>query len=368
MKRLKGLILFLLLSILLGCWDSTQIEDIYLINSIGIDKTEEADKINVTLIAPTIHPEAVEPKADISSVGYSLRSAQDNIQSKAARIIKYTNTKLLILSEEIARSGISEHVDTLLRDPEGRGTMKIIVTEGMATELMRLIPPVYPLLSEYILKLVDQGYKTTTIPSTNLRSFNNDLKSEGIEPVMPYLKYGNKEYELLINSTAIFKNDTMIGILDNLDSANLMILRNEIHDGFFSFIYEDNTGSEGIVSLRKIKGRSNISLELIDSQLNIFHEIKITTHVSEYTLDGAIYDEEIIKKVEAAANDKLKRDCEALIKKLQKEYVCDNIGYGKYVKVYYPDIFLAEDWNKTFSNVVIHIIPDFKIEKVGTKI
>lgn len=369
MKRVYKLLLLILFCLSLSsCWDAKKLDDLYLVYGIGIDISEEdPSRYLVSVVSPTVHPEAAEPKIEISSEGTSLRNAQDNIQNKAARRVTFSNTKIFIISEDSANRGVARHIDSLLRDPEGRGTIRLVVTEGRAVDLMKINPPTAPLVSLYINDLLRQGHETSTIPFTTLRSFNNALKTDGIEPVIPYVKYGNQPNEFLINNISLFKGDKMIGKLDGIESFTFMVLKGEVQDGFMSLPYPLGSSSEHpVLTLRVLRGKSKIRTAIQNSRLHIYHEVSLITSISEYTSMESVFDENIIEDMEKASNIHLETIANELILKLQEEYKSDNIGYGRHVQVNHPQVFDSENWNEQFSQAIVHVKANVKIGMVGT--
>jgi len=351
-----------------SCWDAKQLDNLYLVYGIGIDISQEnLARYLVTVAAPTVPPEAKEPKIEISSEGTSLRNAQDNIQNKASRRITYANTKIFFIGEEVAKRGIERHIDSLLRDPEGRGTIRLLVTEGRAVDLMQIDPPGAPLVSLYITDMLRQGHETSTIPFITLRRFNNALRTDGVEPVIPFLKYGNKSNEFLINNISLFNEDKMIGKLDGIESVAFMVLTGEVKDGFMTLSYPvGNMDEHPVLSLRILSGKSQIRTETKDSKIHIYHKISLVANISEYTSSESAFDEKIIESMERTANLHLESICNELILKLQNQYTNDNIGYGRYVKANHPEIFDADNWNEQFSKATIHVKANVRIQMVGT--
>lgn len=367
-KPCKLLLLMALCIFMSSCWDAKKLDDLYLVYGIGIDISQDNPvRYLVTIAAPTVHPEAKEPKIEISSEGTSLRNAQDNIQNKASRRITYANTKVFFIGEEAAKRGIERHIDSLLRDPEGRGTIRLLVTEGRAVDLMQIDPPGTPLVSLYITDMLRQGHETSTIPFITLRRFNNALRTAGIEPVIPFFKYGNKRDEFLINNISLFNQDKMIGKLDGIESFTFMVLTGEVQDGFMTLSYPlGNMDEHPVLSLRVLSGKSQIRTEIKDSKIHIYHKISLIANISEYTSRESVFDEKTIESMEQTANLHLKSICNELLLKLQNQYKNDNIGYGRYVKANHPEFFDADNWNEQFSKATIHVNPNVRIQMVGT--
>ncbi|SDK09937.1 Ger(x)C family spore germination protein [Natronincola ferrireducens] len=367
-KTCKILSLILICLLLSSCWDVRQLDDLYLVYGIGVDISQEnPSKYLITVAAPTIHSDAKSPKIEISGEGTSLRNAQDNIQNKASRRITYANTKVFFISEEVARQGVIRHIDSLLRDPEGKGTIRLLVVEDKVVDLMTIQPPTSPLVTLYVNDLLRESHYMSTIPLTTMRRFNNAFKTDGIEPVIPFIRYGSKPDEFLINSIALFKGNKMIGKLEEIEGFSFMVLTGEVQGGFMTLPYpSEDTNENPELALRILRGKSNIKTEIKDSQLHIHHQISLVTHLSEFTSPEPVYDKKVIEDMQKAANLHLEAICEELIVKLQNQYESDNIGYGRYVRVNHPEYFDADNWNKQFSQAIINIEADVGIQMVGT--
>ncbi|SES68074.1 Ger(x)C family spore germination protein [Anaerobranca gottschalkii] len=345
---------------LTSCWDARPIDQLYLVFGIGID-TSENDQYLVTIVAPTIDPQAEAKKIEISSVSNSLRNAQDNIQNKAFRRITFNNTKLFVLGEDAAKEGIAKHIDTIIRDPECRGTSRILVTEGRAVDLLNVEPEFTSLVSLYIYELLEQSFFTSTVPFTTSRQFYNEYLTSGIEPILPYVKKGNREDEYIINSTALFKGDKMIGVLTHDESIALSILRSSISDGFLTAKIEDGE----YFTLRSTGGKNKIKIDIKEDKIIITHEINIKGNITELTCQRSL-DEDFIKELEGILAFQIKTMCEKVINKLQNKYIVDSVGYGRYVKAYHPNIFDKKNWNKQFSDAEIKITVKVDIISLGT--
>ncbi len=364
-KKIKSLVLLVLSTfIITSCWDARNIDDLYLVFGIGIDKVENSEEhYLVTLVSPTIDPEAASKKIEISSVSSSLRNAQDNIQNKSSKRITFNNTKMFIVSEEVAKKGIRRHIDTLVRDPESRGTIRLVVTEGKANDLMRVEPEFAPLVSLFLFDLIFNSYFTTTVPFTTIRDFYNDLVTDGIEPVIPYLKEGNTEHERLANSTAIFDQDKMIGVLTHDDSVALSMLKDNIRDGFLTTTLPGKKNE--YATIRKLSGNNNIKTRIRGNKLEIDHTINITGSVTELSTTDEL-NEKFIRTLEKSLAYQTKLMCEQVIQKLQYNYGTDSIGYGKYVRAYHPKHFDGQNWNEQFKQAKINVIVKINIISIGT--
>lgn len=353
-----------LIFMLSACWDARNIDDLYLVFAIGIDISKDSeDQYLVTIVSPTVDPEAQESKIEISSVSNTLRNAQDNIQNKSSRRITFNNTKMFILGEDVAKQGIRRHLDTLVRDPESRGTIRMIVTEGRATDLMNIEPKFAPLVSLYLFDLVQNSFFTSTVPFTTVREFNNDLHTDGIEPTVPYLKYGNTKEEQIVNSTAIFEKDKMIGTLTHDESVAFALLKASARDGFLTSHLPDSESD--YVTIRKLGGKNRIVVKVVEDNIFIDHYITIDAAITEQTSPLPL-DQDVIRRLEKVFAYQVKLMCEEIVNKLQNDFKVDSIGYGKNVRAYHPNYFDGQKWNETFQDVDINIVTKINIVSIGT--
>jgi len=146
----------------------------------------------------------------------------------------------------------------------------------------------------------------------------------------------------------------------------MLLSKGEINQGVhtFEFISEETDKNE-FISVNFIEGKTKIKTELIDSQLHIFQDISISSHLAEHTPSQYIFTNDKIEELEDIINTEIKRGLEETLEILQKNLGNDNVGYGKYVKANHPDFFDSEDWNSQFAKAIIHVNPKVRIRTVG---
>ncbi|SCX95934.1 Ger(x)C family spore germination protein [Alkaliphilus peptidifermentans] len=363
-KILKLTIIFLMLILFTSCWDSRDLEELLLVYGIGFDINENnPEEYVITIGFPTIIEDAPESKHEFSVIAPSFGSGKTQLQNVVYREISYGNVRIIVFSEDVARLGIYPHVDAMLREPIFNGTTRFAVVNTRAEELLKLKPPVALLVSTFIYDSIEQGHRTTTVPFTTLRNFNNELFNDGIEPSIPYVCLGEKDFELKVECIALFKGDRMVHLLKGENSTAFMLLKGEINEGFIHASYENEDKEEHISIVLK-GGTSKIKTRVEGSRLYIDQEIKINSSLAEYTGKETVFDEAIIKKLESIVTEYYKDVMQETLSILQ-ELECDNIGYGRYVKANHPDIFNAETWNEDFAEAIITAHPTVSIRSVG---
>ncbi len=366
-KTIKFLLIILLVLPLCSCWDSKHLEELLIVNGIGIDISKDnPNNYLFTIAFPTITEDAPKKKATFSTEAPSLSSGKSNLQQKIYRELSYDNIRLIIFSEEVARQGLLIHLDSMLRIPLFRGTTRFVVVKDRAIDLFGLEPPVYLFIINFIFDSIEQNHNATTVPITTLRNFSNLCYTTGIEPSMPYISYGANKSEVNIDSIALFKHDKMIHVLNGMNSRAFMALKGDIQHGVHTFEYIPKGRDEKeYISINLINGKSKIKTKLIDSELHIYQDISISAHLGEYTQSEFLFTPNKVKMIEDIINGEYIKAWKETLEILQKDLKNDNIGYGRYVKANHPDYFDEEDWNNQFSQAIIHVTPKVRIRTVG---
>ncbi|WP_026476263.1 Ger(x)C family spore germination protein [Alkaliphilus transvaalensis] len=364
-KKFKLIVTVILLITLTGCWDSQSLEDLLTVYGIGIDLApEDPNNYQFSIVFPTVIEEAPKAKFELSVKTHSLTAAKQQLQYKVYRQISYGNTRVVVFAHDAAEHGIIKHVDAMLREPVFPRTTRLVVVDTKAHELLEMTPPVSLFVTTFLFQAINQSNEATRVPFTTLRNFNYQYYTTGIEPVFPYINFNQSANTISIDSTALFKGDRLIHVLEGNESTYLMLLKGEINDGFYSTPYTDTDENLHHISLRIKTGKMKIRSELIDSQLYINQEITLSVNLAEYTGEASVFDHETIKEFEAYLAQHLEVNLSNTVKILQ-DLNSDNAGYGLYIRANHPEYFNPEEWGDQFSNALINIKVNINMHTVG---
>lgn len=359
--------MFLLLIVLplSACWDANDLEDLLIVYGVGIDiGRQDPDKYLITIGFPTIIDEAPEAKYTIATEAKSFTDGKEHLQHKVYRKITYGNIRVIVFSHEVAEKGIIQHLDCMLREPIFPGTLRFVVVDTTANELLDMEPPVSLFVSTFLFKAIEQNYQYTNVPFTTLRNFHYQYYTSGIEPVVPHISFNVDTNQIEISSVALFKDDKMIHRLDYSYSTYFMLLTGQINQGFYATTYPADEEMEHYISIRFNGGKSKIKSELVDSKLHINQEITIKAHLAEFTSQESVFDPEMVKKFEAFLSAHFEEKLKETVRILQN-LKSDNVGYGLYVRADQPEYFDPDIWGDQFSNAEINIKVNVKMHTVG---
>ena len=149
MKKLKlvSLLTILLLS-LTGCLAKTELEDYAYVISVGVDKGSE-DKYLVTFqiavpikIAGEGSQGGKESTSLVTLETDTLYNSISRADSMISKEITLSHNKLIVISEELAKSGVQELLNAFVTNREIRPKTSIIVYKGLAKDLLGNLEPI----------------------------------------------------------------------------------------------------------------------------------------------------------------------------------------------------------------------------------
>lgn len=164
----KSAILFLLIFFLGGCWDRTELNDLALITAIAFDKAETNQvKVTVQIVIPQNQSgggmmgggsgggAAKRSTVRSEESGFDTADALSKLQRKIPRKLFWGQCKIFIFSDTLAKSGIREQFDFLVRHPQPRERGFMFISKGKAADALELFPPIERSSAEVLRKLTE---------------------------------------------------------------------------------------------------------------------------------------------------------------------------------------------------------------------
>lgn len=220
MKKIFGLILSLL--VLTGCWDRREVNDLAFVTMTGYDKIDENQfRTSVQIPLPGAMGGAGStgggggtkggPYYIDSEIGRNIRESNDLLQRRMSRKTNFSHRRVIIIGEELARSGFKKTLDVLLDQPQSRITAYVLLTKGEALQILNSEPHLEKLSSEALRELSKEN------EGINVKNVLNDIWRPGKDPVIPVVlnnetENGNskdKKKEAQLEGYAILKEDKL---------------------------------------------------------------------------------------------------------------------------------------------------------------
>ncbi len=361
--------LFILL-ISSGCYNYKEINNMAIVSSIGIDKDNKNDKYIVS--AQIMNSKESENSEDsqitvYTKEGNTVHEALRNITLKSPRKLYGNHLSKIVLSEEVAKEGIDNILDTFNRVTEVRNEFIItIVKEDKASDVLKVLTTTESIPAEYVklsLKIADETSGLTY--ATKLDEFISLYLKKGIDPVVPVLKIDKKEKKgttinnitttnpiskIVIEDLAVTNKGKLETYLKNEEVIGYNFLRNQIQKMIIPVKCDDENNYASI-SILKNKTKSNATKK--NNKYIINFNINSEAIITEYNCKKDLTDEKVIKELEKDTEKKIKRYIKKSLNK-QKETKGKFLGLERIIYLDYPK-YKNEDYSVKY-NVNVNLV------------
>ena len=298
----KILIIILTLLLCTGCFDYKEINDLAIINAIGVDYENDEYVITLEILNDQIDKDSSKITS-YTKVGHgkNLTSAIENAADKLSKQLIFNHIKLMILSKSVVENKFDNIIDLFLRNTYFRENFYVISsTDTRPEDLLNHTTNESPIASTAIID---------TLESISYSSNTNILKmfDEIIEEVITYgidTCFSNitlKDDEFIIDGMSIFNNYNYKGNLnseyvkiyklltDNFDRPSYTINYDK-RTNSLDFGYELNTPSSKV----NIFGNSNLKNNPNDIKIKVMgdtkgNEMAYIIHLNEVPSTGNLY-------------------------------------------------------------------------------
>ncbi|MCR2823018.1 Ger(x)C family spore germination protein [Lederbergia panacisoli] len=399
-------IVCLFIPLLSGCWDSLDIEKRATVLAIAIDKAEpdhgleheseeekkitnvkgdtsEDDRQLIRLTAQIAVPGRIplgpqigggggdqKPVWVLSVVGSTIDSAMTNLQQELSDKLFLGHLRIIIVSEEIAKEGVSRFNDYLRRQSEVRRTAWLAISKEKASKYMSVAPELERVPALYLNVMVENTVKLGKFPNNPIGVFWRIHTSKGQDSFLPFLEI-KRGGNINLEGLAYFKGDKMKGEIAPIQIGLLMAIIQKGEGGYAAFY--NIPGSDEQVLLRAMKRRAKFKTAIHNGKPEIRIRIRYENEIVEKEHGKIpINNPEVIQKLEQSYNNDVKIAVEKLIKKMKKEK-SDIFGFGEHIRAKHPKFWdqhvkTKEDWEEIFKNdLKVSVQVESQILRIGMK-
>jgi spore germination protein KC len=286
------------------------------------------------------------------------------IINSAGRKLYWAHASVVIISQDIAREGLTPALDLIIRDTEMREEMFVCISkEKTASEVLMQELPLSQNSSDNISRIIDNQSRVGSTTSTRGYQLVGMLGDEGISANLPCLKL----IDLLGKKTAqpcgiaVFKADKLVGFLNEDESKFFLFSTDKIENALLTLKENSDSGTDNI-SLEILNAKTRLKPELIQNKPVMNIEVKLQVSIGEIgTSKDFIKDKDKIKK---DVENKLEGEIQAMLKHVQKDYRSDIFGYGERVKANLPSVWKKAQKEKrnVFEELTFRVKTDVLIK------
>jgi len=358
-KKIYILLLFIFISTnLSSCWNYREINDMSIVSGVAIDKGGADGKYEVTVELIDIQQgkDINMHSKYITLSGNTMFEISRNMISLIGKKLYWSHSKSIIISEDIARDGISGILDWYSRDAETRTDAYILVSkENTAKEILKSKPITENYTSFELSKLLKNEKTLSNVPVVDLWGILDTFAQDGLSTWLPTVKINknNDDNILQVDGSAIFSKDKLIGCIDENSTKSILFAKDKVKGGLLVLDKE----SESPITFEIFKNKTTIkpSIENGNLQFNIYTDTIVS--LDEIQSDYEFYTEEGKSELENELSDMLQKSIYSSIKRIQSEYGADILGFGAKLYENNPATWndVKDDWDKTFKTLTISV-------------
>lgn len=373
MKKIK-IFLFLVAALLLtGCGNYRELNDLAITTGIAFDIKD--DQYIVSYMIANSNKAETDSKDSETKItvyegkGNTISSAYMDLNSKNPKIPYIGHLEVVIISEDLAKKGILEALDFLIRNPESRKEFYIVLSKNVeAGTLLKTLAPLESFPSQNIAGIIKSNKdEQSTIVMQKYSAVITNMIDEGVEPIINGIELdGNKEEgqmqeslekatpsaTIKIDTIGIFKKDKLLGWSTHDETVGINIINNSA--GFV--LLETKCDDKYMTStLKDIKTKPVITFENNIPKIKL--KIKADGAILEMQCKRNLEETKIMKELENEFSEKLKSIIDETIYMAQKKYKSDIFGFGNYI--YKNNL---KKWNIIKDKWNNEIFPEIKVD------
>ncbi|MDH4617675.1 Ger(x)C family spore germination protein [Brevibacillus sp. AY1] len=381
-KRWRFVCMLLIgICMLTGCWDRRELEERASVLAIAVDVDEENEK-NYRMTVQIPIPIKIAGSSSRSSqgggsntdavkimsvTGRTITDATNNLQLRLNQRLFLGHTRVLAVSEEIAREGIEHIMDWFRREPQIRRLLWPIIVKGKAASLLEIKPELAQIPVVFIMDLIENGKKMGIIPDKTLGDYFNATSNKAMQPLLNYVEASRNEVKW--KGIAIFRNHRMVGSLNPNHTWSLLQIRDKKRGG--DVVVKLPGTEDDYVTFRPHFVDTNLEMRLHGARedgIEAIYHCEVQGDIVEITKQGFHKGspEKFIKDMEALIKREMEERANQMIEKVQKQYNSDIFKLGLKLRGHhYRDYWIKHDWNQDFKNFPIRVEYTIKLRRLG---
>ncbi|KIL40832.1 spore gernimation protein GerC [Gordoniibacillus kamchatkensis] len=370
---------------LAGCWNRTEVNDLALVTGAAIDLAEgKMIELSVQVFIPRTGggQQAMGGGGGgggggagggaqtlvRSGRGATIAEAMSKLQEKFPRKLFWGHTDVFIIGESLAKQGIRDQVDFLMRFPQTRERAAMFVSEGEAKKTLGFHPP----LERSSAEVLREMSKSRLSMDVDLKKLAQMLSGGAGAAALPWVEMlppekgqMTKQSIPYVYGVGVFKKDRLVGQLDDIMTRGVLWVRDEIVKE--TVITITPQGTEGYVSFNLESSTTNVVPEIRDNKWSV----TINIETNENLIQNATRLDVMSMKV----NDSLERQLEEEIRHRveeacshAKEMGTDIFDFADDFHRKYPKQWnsVKAHWEDKFASLEINVATRVKIRRPGS--
>jgi spore germination protein KC len=351
-----------------SCWNYKDVERLNIVMGFAIDKDVKSNEYVLT--AEMARPESGQNMAKYNSDlfqsrGSTIYEAVRGLISRAGKKTYWAHTSIGILSKAVVSEDLSPVLDLFYRDPEVRGTMRMLVSKReTAKEIFEIDHNPSELRTTKLDYIMENEKSISKYPKTEYKDLVENFASKEKAILIPMVDVKMEDGKAVpeINGSAVLRYDRVTGYLTGDETQYALWVMGELKGGLL--VVRNIAGTNSNISFEIYKNKTKVKPDYKNNELRMNVHVITTVDIGEVSGNIPFSKEEDITKLKESAQKNLKDNLEYITKKMQLEYKSDIFNFGNRVERQEPKLWkkLMENWNEELANLPVDITVDLLIK------
>jgi spore germination protein KC/spore germination protein len=360
--------------ILTGCWDRREINDIAFVLSSAFDRSADNQYRFSAMFALPGHMGGEGGGGGgtggknsyfiDSETGSTVHQSLFRLQKRMSRRAFFGHRRSIIISEALAKDGIANFFDFIVRNPENRLSTYVVISKGEAINLLKAKPQFERFSAEAIRELAKAPFAI----DTDLKQVAEKVGKDGSDPIIIYMgvqQSGGEEKndEIAVLGYAQFKGDRMVGVFENGGMLGLSWLIDK--PGKYNTTVEVDNGKKA--TLQVYEGKTDIRPLRNGDHMKFRIEIHASARVKEDQSGLNFSEAHSYLRLNRLLADGIRQDIQAAISQMQRLQT-DSASFGVLVNRYYPELWnttLKDEWRQHLADCEFEYSIQAKVTESG---
>ncbi|MGE6630026.1 Ger(x)C family spore germination protein [Bacillus sp. NPDC077027] len=365
--RYRAISVLIILFLLCGCWDSTNIEDLNMAIGYAVDKGDNGKKLKVSM--QVLVPQKIDQQANVKDPTKIIETSGDSVHqifrttALTSHRIFAQQLRISLFSQELINENQFDLViNQFIRDNETRRDNLVFMTPENPSEVLSIDDAGQP-ASTTIYDIAKNAKSSTRLfPAVSLGNISSYMQNN-VSFAVP--KISIEKGKLMVDGASIIKKKRFLTNISPLGVQAYNLLTGEVQGGVIEFEHEHSIYSFEIYKLKQSIQTSRTKSGTYRFDVSVSIDGRLSEDWNER--ENA-FDEKYLNEIESAVKKNIESSVIDFVHDLKNMKV-DICGFYTKARISYPQEFKkeAKHWDDTFSEADIHYKADVKIRDFGTK-
>ena len=299
----------------------------------------------------------------------TIDAAINLVNRYVSKNIDLTHCEVIIISENLAKKGVSDYVYTLENNIQIRPNIYLVISRSDSKSFLENSTPVFESLTAKYYQIIpttvkDTGYTDEVTLSTFFNSLNDSYRQP--YAILSSINKGNGTIQSTSNTDsnnatsnssesedktkgddiemvglAVFNGDVLVGELNEEDSICHLLLTNKLNNCVITFPNPLDISSNIDLKLEMEKNTKN-RVNFVNYSPYISSEVTVKARILSIANNSDYLNNDNLNILENYLNLYLENQISKYLYKTSKELHSDIVGFGKYAIKHFSNL---RDWN-----------------------